>query len=108
MRSDLNYQSSEDSPSWLKTSWGMAISTFSRSHCLSCLFKSFSAVFVALGAFAGAFGFFVQDHLSTLGKIAGVLLIVLGLNLLGILRIPWLSRTYQFDFANSPGGGEKG
>ena len=68
----------------------------------------FSAVFVALGAFAGAFGFFVQDHLSTLGKIAGVLLIVLGLNLLGILRIPWLSRTYQFDFANSPGGGKKG
>ena len=67
----------------------------------------FSAVFVALGAFAGAFGFFVQDHLSTLAKIAGVLLIVLGLNLLGILRIPWLSRTYQFDFANSPGGGEK-
>ena len=68
----------------------------------------FSAVFVALGAFAGAFGFFVQDHLSTLSKIAGVLLIVLGLNLLGILRIPWLSRTYQFDFANSPGGGKKG
>ena len=66
----------------------------------------FSAVFVALGASAGAFGFFVQDHLSLIGKVAGVLLIVMGLNLLGILRIPWLSRTYQLDFANSPGGGE--
>ena len=64
----------------------------------------FSAGFVALGASAGAFGFFVQDHLSLIGKVAGVLLIVMGLNLLGILRIPWLSRTYQLDFTNSPGG----
>jgi hypothetical protein len=31
-------------------------------------------------------------------KVAGVLLIVLGLNLIGILRIPWLYRTYQIDF----------
>ncbi len=57
----------------------------------------FSIVFVALGASVGAVGFVVRDNLATLEKIAGVLLIVLGLNLLGILRIPWLYRTYRFD-----------
>ena len=68
--------------------------------------SGFSLVFIGLGASAGALGFFVQDHLATIEKIAGVMLIVLGLNLLGILRIPWLYRSYQFDFANSPGGAE--
>ncbi len=66
----------------------------------------FSFLFVMLGASAGAIGFVIQDHLETLQKFAGVLLIVLGLNLLGILKIPWLSRTYQFDFSNSPGGAD--
>ncbi|MCI0849518.1 MAG: hypothetical protein J4N26_01035 [Chloroflexi bacterium] len=58
----------------------------------------FSFVFVALGASVGAVGYVVRDNLQTIQKFAGVLLIVLGLNLLGILRIPWLYRTYQFEF----------
>ena len=66
----------------------------------------FSLVFVGLGASAGLVGFFVQDNLATLEKIAGVLLIVMGLNLLGILRIPFLYRTYQFDLSGSPGSAE--
>ena len=61
----------------------------------------FSMVFIALGASVGAVGFIVRDNIATLEKIAGVLLIVLGLNLLGILRIPWLYRTYQFEFPGS-------
>jgi cytochrome c biogenesis protein CcdA len=55
----------------------------------------FSIIFVALGASVGAVGFLIRDQLPTIEKIAAVLLIVLGLNLLGILRIPWLYRTYQ-------------
>ena len=66
----------------------------------------FSAVFIGLGASAGLFGFFIQDNLSTLEKVAGVLLIVMGLNMLGILRIPFLYRTYQFDLSGTPGGAE--
>ena len=57
--------------------------------------------FVALGAAAGVAGFFVQDNMPTIQKFAGVLLIVLGLNLIGVLRIPFLYRTYQVEF---PGG----
>jgi cytochrome c biogenesis protein CcdA len=58
----------------------------------------FSVVFVALGASVGAVGYVVRDNMEWIEKAAGVLLIILGLNLLGILRIPWLYRTYQFDF----------
>ena len=61
----------------------------------------FSVLFVALGASVGAIGFVVRDNLGTIEKVAGVLLIVMGLNLIGILRIPWLYRTYQFEFPQS-------
>jgi cytochrome c biogenesis protein CcdA len=58
----------------------------------------FTALFVVLGASAGAFGYFVQDHLDVIQKVAGSLLIFPGLNLIGIIRIPWLYRTYQLDW----------
>ncbi len=68
----------------------------------------FSLLFVALGASTGAIGYFssshanfVRDNLSTIEKVAGVLLIVMGLNLIGILRIPLLYRTYQIDLPGS-------
>lgn len=62
----------------------------------------FSIIFVALGASVGAVGYVISDNIRIIERIAGVLLIVLGLNLLGILRIPWLYRTYQIEF---PTGG---
>lgn len=62
----------------------------------------FSVVFVALGASVGAVGYLVRDNLSAIQKVAGALLIIMGLNLLGILRIPLLYRTYQIDLATSP------
>ncbi len=62
----------------------------------------FSAIFVALGASVGAVGYVVRDNLGTIEKVAGALLIVMGLNLLGIIQIPWLYRTYQIEL---PGKG---
>ena len=64
----------------------------------------FSVIFVALGAAAGVAGFFVQDNMPLIQKGAGVLLIVLGLNLIGVLRIPFLYRTYQFELPTGSGG----
>ncbi len=58
----------------------------------------FSAIFVTLGASVGAVGYVVRDNLDTIEKVAGALLIVMGLNLLGIIKIPWLYRTYQIEF----------
>jgi len=63
----------------------------------------FSAVFVALGASVGAVGYVVRDNLDTIEKVAGALLIVMGLNLLGIIKIPWLYRTYQLEFPSDAG-----
>jgi cytochrome c-type biogenesis protein len=70
------------------------------AHALSFV-AGFSVIFVLLGASAGFFSFFFQDNIRTLTRIAGVILIVFGLHLSGIIRIPWLSRTYQVDLPGS-------
>jgi cytochrome c-type biogenesis protein len=64
------------------------------SHALAFV-AGFGLVFTALGASAGLAGSLLTDQLPTLEKIAGVFLIVLGLNLMGVIRLPWLYRTYQ-------------
>jgi cytochrome c-type biogenesis protein len=50
----------------------------------------FSLVFIALGASASVIGKFLFRHSSIIGKIAGVLVIVLGLHTMGVFRIPFL------------------
>jgi len=52
----------------------------------------FSVVFVLLGASATAVGGFLLSKLSLLSKIAGVLVIVLGLHMLGVFRFSALYR----------------
>ena len=37
----------------------------------------------------------MQDSLDTLTRIGGVVLIALGLQMTGLVRIPYLDRTYQ-------------
>ncbi len=55
----------------------------------------FSAVFTVVGASLGFVGTLVQDSLDTLTRIGGVVLIALGLQMTGLVRIPYLDRTYQ-------------
>jgi cytochrome c-type biogenesis protein len=50
----------------------------------------FGLVFVLLGAAAGLLGQLLARHLSLLVNIGGLLLIVLGMHMAGLLRIPWL------------------
>jgi cytochrome c-type biogenesis protein len=69
-------------------------------HALSFV-AGFSVVFIALGASLGFFSFFFQDNVRTLTRVAGVILIVFGLHLSGVIRIPWLARTYQADLPGS-------
>lgn len=64
----------------------------------------FTVVFTFIGASVGLFGFFVRDHLRTLEQVAGLFLIVMGLNLIGVIRIPWLYRTYAFQAASGAAG----
>ncbi len=53
----------------------------------------FSLVFVALGAGASAIGDVLRAHMDVLGMLAGIAIIIMGLNFLGVFRIHLLSRT---------------
>jgi cytochrome c-type biogenesis protein len=64
----------------------------------------FSTVFVALGASASYAGSFVAQHLTILGYIAGVIILILGLHFLGVLRIGLLFREARFQVATKPVG----
>lgn len=57
----------------------------------------FAFVFTALGATASAFGEFFLSRLPLFIKISGVVVIVIGLAMLGVLRIPFLYREARFD-----------
>jgi cytochrome c-type biogenesis protein len=52
----------------------------------------FSIVFTALGAAVGLVGYLFYDLLSIFEKIGGIILIIFGLNTLGLLKIPSLYR----------------
>jgi cytochrome c-type biogenesis protein len=56
----------------------------------------FALVFIALGATASALGAFLAGHAELLRQVGGVTLIVFGLYVAGILRIPWLDRERRF------------
>lgn len=64
----------------------------------------FTTIFVALGATASALGQVVSDHLDLLGRIAGVVIIILGLHFLGVFRIALLFRDARFEVGGRPAG----
>lgn len=51
----------------------------------------FTVIFTSLGVVAGLTGFAIGDHLETLHRVAGGLLVFFGLFLLASLKIPWLN-----------------
>jgi cytochrome c-type biogenesis protein len=59
------------------------------SHGLAFV-VGFSAVFVLLGVAASALGGLLYDVRTWLGRIGGLIVIVFGLHMIGILRIPFL------------------
>jgi cytochrome c-type biogenesis protein len=59
----------------------------------------FSTVFVALGATATVIGQFVASYLDILAKIAGVVIVVLGLHFLGLFRIALIAGAYVVGLA---------
>src|SRR3954454_20615796 len=55
----------------------------------------FGAIFTLLGITAYVAAGPLRDNLTLLRQVGGIVLIVLGLNLMGVIRIPLLSRTYK-------------
>lgn len=64
----------------------------------------FSTVFILLGATASALGQLVADHLDLLSKLAGVVIIILGIHFIGIVKIPLLYREARFHSEQKPAG----
>ncbi|MGH9975692.1 MAG: cytochrome c biogenesis CcdA family protein [Nitrososphaeraceae archaeon] len=68
----------------------------------------FSVVFVALGASITALGALFFDYGRWIEIIGGILLVVFGLHLLGVLRIPGTEREWKFHFSKRPVAGHIG
>ncbi len=64
----------------------------------------FSTVFIALGATASALGQMVGDYLDILSKLAGAVIIVLGLHFMGLFKIGFLYRDARFHADSKPAG----
>ena len=64
----------------------------------------FTVAFVSLGATASALGAFLRIHQFILRQVGGVLLVMIGLHLTGIFKLPFLYRTKRFQYRpNRPG-----
>ncbi|MGI9145006.1 MAG: cytochrome c biogenesis CcdA family protein [Chloroflexota bacterium] len=50
-------------------------------------------IFGLLGASASALGHSLLQHIQLLSKVGGVLVVIFGLQMLGLLKLPWLFRT---------------
>ena len=76
---------------------GMAQESRTRRTIICALgfIAGFTLLFTLLGAFAGTLGSFVSRHQNVLNDVCGLLVILLGLNYLGIARIPLLQRTIK-------------
>jgi cytochrome c-type biogenesis protein len=62
----------------------------------------FTTVFVALGAGASTIGRLLRVWQEPLAMAAGILIILMGLNFLGVIRIPLLSREARFQSQGKP------
>jgi cytochrome c-type biogenesis protein len=90
----------------MRSGSGGALASSRRQVLITSLFfvLGFSLVFIALGATASAVGKFLLMRLPMLSKIAGALLIILGLHMMGVFRIPWLENEKRVQSDRKPAG----
>ena len=95
-------------PGYLSLVSGVAIGTAPASRrqtervfVASGLFVlGFTLVFVALGAAAGLLGGLLAGSRPMLTRAAGALMIVMGLVIVGVVRLPFLARDYRVHFVD--------
>jgi cytochrome c-type biogenesis protein len=64
----------------------------------------FSLIFVLLGATASSLGDILKSNLNLFNKIAGVLIVVFGLHIVGVYRIPFLNYEKRMHSQSKPFG----
>lgn len=55
----------------------------------------FTLVFVSMGAFAGTIGHLLRSYTTAVNIITGLIVLVFGLNFIGIFKLPFLNATHQ-------------
>ena len=64
----------------------------------------FSFVFVMLGAFAGTIGSTLKEYNTVVNIIAGMIVIIFGLNFMDMIKLPFLNSHRQFSSKNDKVG----
>jgi len=64
----------------------------------------FASIFTALGASATVLGAFILTNRELLSRVGGVLIILLGLSVLGVIKIPGFYRERRFQVTRRPRG----
>jgi len=64
----------------------------------------FSSVFVALGAGASWVGNLLQQHMEVISKVAGVIVVIFGLYVMGVLKLSFLGRYKRVEVSHKPAG----
>ena len=96
-------------PSYIGFVTGLSLEDMTRARRValvhSLLFVlGFTAIFVALGAGATALGALLGAYRAWIGRVGGALLIVFGLVLLEVIRVPALARDRRIYLADKPVG----
>lgn len=61
----------------------------------------FTLVFIVLGAIASGIGRYLIIHRKLLNRIFGILIVIMGLNYMGIFKIPFLNMDKRFSYEGS-------
>ncbi len=90
----------------LKQRDGAASSRQSLRVLLAAFFfvLGFTTVFVGLGATASYFGQLLRSELPLLARIAGIFIIIMGLNFLGVFKLAFLAREARYHQERKPLG----
>lgn len=64
----------------------------------------FTLVFVLLGAFAGSLGSLLIKYKTSIHIITGLIVVILGMNFIGVFRISFLNRTKKMNYHNNGNG----
>ena len=96
-------------PSYVTFVTGLSLEDMSRSRHValvhSLLFVSgFTAIFVAMGAGATAIGVVLALYRDWISRVGGMLLVLFGLVLLEVIRVPALARDRRIYLADKPVG----
>ncbi len=100
-------------PSFLSYLTGVSVDQLSegsravRAHVLKhslAFFAGFSVIYVALGLTASALGSFFYSNRSWLPVVGGIFISLMGLTLLGVVRLPFLMRDTRRQLTTRPEG----